>query len=126
MLYVNNNVLGSRSNILWVRPSYPEMYDAVWKEGVTEETGKATGFYPVVVTGTSGIGKSFFGVYAAYRAVIEKNITIVSTMYGAGQPIKRYIITPRWLAKSLSSPVTRGASSSTCARTFRACSARTK
>jgi hypothetical protein len=62
VLQFENEVLDSRSNMLWVRPSYPEMYDAVWKAGVREETGKTTEFYPVVVTGTSGIGKSFFGV----------------------------------------------------------------
>jgi len=33
--------------------------------------------WPILVTGASGTGKSFFGVYAAYRAVKEKGITIV-------------------------------------------------
>jgi hypothetical protein len=93
-------------------PLVPSKYDAVWKAGVREETGKATGFYPVVVTGTSGIGKSFFGVYAAYRAVLEKDITIIFTMYCVDQPINRYIIAPSLAV--VSSPVTRGAS----ARTF--------
>ncbi len=59
-----------------------------WKAGVRKETGKATEFYPVVGTGTSGIGKSFFGVYAAYRSVLEKGITIIFTMYGVDHPIK--------------------------------------
>ncbi len=94
VLQFENEVLDSRSNMLWVHPSYPEMYDAVWKAGVREETGKAIEFYSVVVTGTSGIGKSFFGVYAAYRSVLEKGITIIFTMYGVDQPIKRYIIAP--------------------------------
>ena len=29
------------------------------------------------MSGTSGIGKSFFGIYALFRAVREKNITVI-------------------------------------------------
>ena len=52
-----------------MRDIYPDFYDAMWR--ATEDSEKQI-THPVIVTGTSGIGKSFFGVYAALRAVREK------------------------------------------------------
>jgi hypothetical protein len=62
----DGDVLRSRTSC-WTRAATcfgcaPRTYDAVWKAGVRVETGKASELYPVVVTGTSGIGKSFFRV----------------------------------------------------------------
>jgi hypothetical protein len=48
----------------------------------------------VVVTGTSGIGKSFFGIYALLRAVREKDITVVYTMCGQSDSLEQYIVAP--------------------------------
>jgi hypothetical protein len=93
VLQFDEKVLDSRSDLLWERPSYTEMYDAVWAAAVRVKD-RVLCYFPVVVTGTSGIGKSFFGIYAAFRAVREKDITVVYTMYGVDQSIKRYVIAP--------------------------------
>ena len=71
------NILGSETSTLWVRSCYPRLYDKLWSDAVLLDNHGNDVSRPLVVTGTSGIGKSFFGVYAAYRAVKEKGITIV-------------------------------------------------
>ncbi len=47
VLRFENEVLDSRSNMLWVRPSYPEMCDAVvWKAGVQGGDGEGDRVLP--------------------------------------------------------------------------------
>jgi len=77
LLQFGKNILGSETSTLWVRSCYPRLYDKLWSDAVLLDNHGNDVSRPLVVTGTSGIGKSFFGVYAAYRAVKEKGITIV-------------------------------------------------
>ena len=77
LLQFGENILGSKTKTLWIRSCYPRLYDKLWSDAVFLDNQGKDVSRPLVVTGTSGIGKSFFGVYAAYRAVKEKGITIV-------------------------------------------------
>jgi len=43
---------------------------------MNEDVSK-TNYYPIVVAGISGIGKSLFGIYALLRAVRENNLTVI-------------------------------------------------
>jgi hypothetical protein len=83
------SLLDSRTKMLWVRPVYPELYAAVWKRAINGEK-----FFPIIITGTSGIGKSFFGIYAMFRAVRERQITVVYKTYGADDDKRIFVIAP--------------------------------
>jgi len=84
-----SNILESSRPLLWVRNIYPTFYDSMWKA-----TSDGDDEHPVIVTGTSGIGKSFFGVYAALRAVREMKFTVVYTVLSPDNAVKRYVIAP--------------------------------
>jgi len=51
----------------------------MWKLAVQYEDGtiKPCGHFPIVVTGSSEIGKSFFEIYALFRAVFEQSISVI-------------------------------------------------
>ena len=84
-----HKVLAGRGDIIWKRPCYSSLYDEMWKLAVRGQE-----YYPVIMTGTSGIGKSFFGIYALWRAVVERGITVIYTQAGRSEHPVRYVIAP--------------------------------
>ena len=89
-----SEVLDSKNSILYVRESYPKMYAQLWALAIMKTKKGKIEHFPVIVTGTSGVGKSFFGIYALLRAVSEMNITVVYTLYGDNNLVKQYVVAP--------------------------------
>ena len=89
-LHLAERVLSTTTKLIRERECYRELFDEMWKRAKRGDE-----FYPVEICGTSGIGKSFFGIYAIWRSVLERKITVIYTRQLSGGTVpERYVIAP--------------------------------